>query len=237
MRPSPLSRAFAWFAAALFAASLVFFGYSYVVLFGRAAAPGDWTRPALLNALFFTVFALHHSVLARTAVRDLVQRAVTPHLERALYTCAASVLFLAVCWLWQPVPGIAYRLTGFWWWLGVAIQATGVVAAYVGSSAIDPLDLAGIRQTMRAPHGAPAHVPLKTTGVYGLVRHPIYLGWLLVVFGAPTMTGTRLVFAIISTVYLAIAVPWEERGLLDAFGTEYRAYQQRVRWRIVPGIY
>lgn len=237
MRPSPLSRAFAWFGAAVFAASLVFFLFSYLVAFGRPAPPGDWTRPARLNVLLFTVFAFHHSLLARSGMRERVQRAAPPYLERALYTWTASVLFLAVCWLWQPVPGVAYRLTGLGWWLGVAVQATGVLVTYAGSTAIDPLDLAGVRQVLHAPHGAPAHVPLRTSGVYRLVRHPIYFGWVLLVFGTPTMTGTRLTFAVISTLYLAIAVPFEERSLVDAFGAEYRAYQQRVRWRIVPGIY
>jgi protein-S-isoprenylcysteine O-methyltransferase Ste14 len=233
-----MALAFAWGGAALFAASLLFFLYSYLVVFGRPAGSGDWVGPALLNTLLFTVFALHHSALARTRMRDVVRRRVPPYLERSLYTWTASVLFLAVCWLWRPVPGVAYRLDGIWWWIGAASQAAGLLVTHFGSAALDSLDLAGVRQVRDAQTGSPPrHVPLKTTGVYGLVRHPIYLGWLLLVFGAPAMTATRLVFAVISSAYLAIAVPWEERGLLDAFGGDYRAYQQKVRWRIVPGIY
>jgi methanethiol S-methyltransferase len=238
MRPSPLSVAFAWGGAALFAASLLFFLYAYLVVFGRPAGSGDWVGPALVNTLLFTGFALHHSVLARTRMRNVVRRHVPPYLERALYTWTASLLFLAVCWLWRPVPGAVYRLEGPWWWIGAAAQAAGMLFTHCGSAALDALDLAGVRQVNDARTGAaPAHVPLKTTGVYGLVRHPIYLGWLLLVFGAPTMTATRLVFATISSAYLAIAVPWEERGLVDVFGPDYRAYQQKVRWRILPGIY
>jgi methanethiol S-methyltransferase len=236
MGPSPLAKALAWSGAALFAASLVFFLYSYLVTFGRPAPPGDRVRPLLLNALLFGVFALHHSALARTAARERVRRAASPYLERALYTATASVLFLAVCSLWQRVPGVAYGLSGAWWWLGAAVQAAGALVTYLGSTAIDPLDLAGIRQ-LRASHGAPSHAPLRTTGIYRLVRHPIYFGWVLLVFGAPTMTGTRLSFAVLSTAYLAIAIPLEERSLVETFGAEYRAYQQRVRSRMVPGIY
>jgi methanethiol S-methyltransferase len=238
MRPSPLSVAFAWGGAALFAASLLFFLYSYLVVFGRPSGSGEWVAPALVNTLLFTVFALHHSALARTRMREAVRRIVPPYLERALYTWTASVLFLAVCWFWRPVPGVAYRLEGLWWWIGAASQAAGLLLTHFGSMAIDSLDLAGVRQVRDAQSGSAApHVPLKTTGAYGLVRHPIYLGWFLLVFGAPAMTGTRLVFAAVSSAYLAIAVPWEERSLLDTFGAEYRAYKQRVRWRIVPGIY
>jgi protein-S-isoprenylcysteine O-methyltransferase Ste14 len=74
-------------------------------------------------------------------------------------------------------------------------------------------------------------------GLYGLVRHPLYLGWALMVFGAPDMTATRALFAVVSTGYLALAIPWEERGLLLTFGAGYAAYQRQVRWRMLPWIY
>jgi protein-S-isoprenylcysteine O-methyltransferase Ste14 len=234
----PLAGAFAWTGAALFAASLLFFLYSYLVVFGRPAEAGGWAAPALVNTLLFSAFALHHSALARTRMRELIRRRVSPHLERALYTWTASLLFLGVCALWRPVPGVAYELTGAAWWVGVSVQIAGVVLTNRGASKLDVLDLAGVRQVRlaRGGHAAP-HVALETRGVYGFVRHPIYLGWFLLVFGAPLMTATRLTFAIVSTAYLAIAVPWEERALVETFGQEYEAYRRRVRWRILPGIY
>jgi len=73
--------------------------------------------------------------------------------------------------------------------------------------------------------------------VYGFVRHPLYFAWVLMVFAAPSMTGTRLVFAVLSTAYLAMAIPWEERTLVQVFGPEYEAYRRAVRWRMLPGIY
>jgi protein-S-isoprenylcysteine O-methyltransferase Ste14 len=136
------------------------------------------------------------------------------------------------------VPGLVYRLEDAWWWLGAGAQGAGMLITHFGSTAVDALDLAGVRQVRDARRGtAPAPVPLQTAGVYRLVRHPIYLGWILLVFGAPTMTATRLVFAIVSSAYLAIAVPFEERGLVAVFGARYRAYQREVRWRMLPGIY
>jgi protein-S-isoprenylcysteine O-methyltransferase Ste14 len=65
----------------------------------------------------------------------------------------------------------------------------------------------------------------------------LYLAWALFVFGAPVMTASRFTFAAVSTAYLAVAIPFEERTLLTLFGAEYRAYQQKVRWRMVPGLY
>jgi len=106
------------------------------------------------------------------------------------------------------------------------------------SARLDALDLAGVRQVQRARDGTPPrHVPLETDGVYGFVRHPLYFAWILMVFAAPVMTGTRLTFAALTTGYLAIAIPWEERSLVRAFGADYDAYRRKVRWRMLPGIY
>ena len=98
---------------------------------------------------------------------------------------------------------------------------------------IDPLELAGIRQVL-GPMRPPS---FKVFGPYHRVQHPIYLAWALMTFGTPLMTGARLSFAVISTAYLMIAIPFEERSLIEVFGDEYRAYQARVRWRMLPGLY
>lgn len=232
------SSVFAWTGAALFAASLLFFLFSYLVRYGQPAPAGDWIAPALINTLLFTVFAFHHSLLARTRMRAAVRKAIPPHLERAFYTWTSSLLFLCVCGWWQPVPGVAYAFTGWLAWLGIAVQIAGMWLTHLGSSALDALDLAGVRQVRNAGSSAPpSHVPLSTTGAFRIVRHPIYLGWFLLVFGTPVMTMTRLVFAVVSTAYLMLAIPWEERSLVEVFGPEYQEYRRKVRWRMLPGLY
>ena len=80
-------------------------------------------------------------------------------------------------------------------------------------------------------------MPLVTTGLYGFVRHPLYFAWTLVVFAAPHMTLTRFTFAAVSTAYLAIAIPFEERALVRRFGAQYSDYQRAVKWRMIPGLY
>ena len=98
-------------------------------------------------------------------------------------------------------------------------------------------DIAGVRQVQAAGESGQAHIALVTTGLYGFVRHPLYLSWLLVVFGTPHMTMTRLTFAVVSSAYLGFAIPFEERGLIRVFGDDYRRYQRQVRWRMLPGVY
>jgi methanethiol S-methyltransferase len=232
--------AFAWTGALLFGASLIVFLHAFLVSFGRPAPPGPALRDVAVNVLLFSAFALHHSLLARTRAKALVARLVPSELERSLYVWTASLLFILVCLLWRPLPGELYALNGP---VAVAfhgIQAGAIVMTLRASSLIGTADLAGLRPggggSLTPDHDA-GHVPLRTTGLYGFVRHPLYFAWFLFVFSAPHMTVTRLAFAIVSSAYLAVAIPWEERGLLEVFGDRYREYRRNVRWRMLPGVY
>ena len=236
-RVSGAARLIAWCGAALFAASLLWFAYSYLVRYGDSA-PGPAVLPILANLLLFSVFATHHSALARSGAKAWMAAHVPPELERSLYTWTASILFIIVCTLWQPVPGLLYRVDGVWSVPFYAIQVLGVVLTMRGAAAVDPLDLAGVRPVLgEAPSAVPRAAVLETSGIYGFVRHPVYFAWVLMLFGTPVMTGTRACFAIISTLYIAIAIPFEERSLVERFGDDYEQYQRKVRWRLVPGIY
>lgn len=232
-----LPLAFAWLAAASFGASLAFFLYAYLFLYAPApAVPLNLASAAAawaVNFVLFGLFALHHSVFARTGVKDAVRRFVPPALERAVYVLVASVLFVLVCWYWRPVPGVAWTLHGPWRWAAYTVQLAGFVLTILAARALDVWELAGVRQVL--PH-KPA-VVLKTDGLYGFVRHPLYFSWVLLVFGAPEMTMTRLSLAAISTLYLATAIPFEERGLIETFGPGYASYREQVRWRMFPGIW
>lgn len=235
--PSRAALLFAWAGAALFVISLLYFLYVYLIRFGEPAS-GPVGRAVALNVLLFSGFALHHSLLARTAMKERMHSVISPSLERSAYTWVASALFLFVCWAWQPVPGTLYMLTGAGTLAGYTLQALGLVVIVKSSARLDVLDLAGIRPVLLHRAGQrPVRPPLETRGLYGLVRHPLYLGWIFLVFGTPQMTMTRFVFAGVSTAYLAIAIPFEERSLIRVFGAAYRDYQHRVRWRMIPGLY
>lgn len=226
--------AFVWIGALIFAVSLASFVFVYGYQLRSPAPPAP--EPVWLLIVFdvtlFTVFALHHSVMARTGAKAWLTRAVPSELERSVYVWIASLLFLAVCWLWQPLPGMAWSVGAPWRWLMYAIQLTGIVLTERSAHFISVWELAGVRQARR---DQPAE--FKVTGPFGLVRHPIYLGWVLIVFGVPDMTYSRLLFAVISTAYLVVAIPWEEASLVEAFGDKYRDYQRRVRSRLVPGVW
>ena len=221
------ARVLQWLGGSLFVVSLITCAWWYAFVLGRAAPEVDWGALAL-DAALFTAFALHHSLLARDFAKRMLG-ALTPQAFRSFYVYVASGLFIAVCLAWRPIGGELYRVTGFAALALALVQLAGVVCIARAAARIDPLQLAGIRP--ETPSG------LQSDGVYGLVRHPIYLGWVVAVFATPHMTGDRLAFAAISTLYLVAAVPFEERSLRRSFGEAYARYARAVRWRIVPFIY
>jgi protein-S-isoprenylcysteine O-methyltransferase Ste14 len=225
--------AFAWTGALLFLLSLL----SFAVVYGwrlRVPAPdtGSTVRDAIENIVLFTVFALHHSIMARTGAKAWLTRVVPPDLERAVYVWIASLLFLAVCWMWQPLPGTIWSTSGVMHGILLAIQLLGVGLTLRAARVVGVWELAGVQQP---DHAKP--IEFRVSGPFAIVRHPIYLGWLLIVFATPIMTTSQLLFALISTAYLVAAIPWEERSLLDAFPEKYAAYQRAMPWRLIPNIW
>jgi protein-S-isoprenylcysteine O-methyltransferase Ste14 len=227
---------FVWGGGAIFVISLAACAYFYLVIWASPApADGGWTavQAAAINALLFAAFALHHSLFARESIKTHVARVVPEHLLRSLYVWTASVLLLAVLVLWQPVAGNVYVVTGWPAALHTAVQLIGLWLIARSVAQISPLDLAGIKPAS-VKNGSTV---LQVGGPYNWVRHPLYLGWLLALFGAAQMTADRFAFAAISTAYLLVAIPWEERSLLRVFGEPYARYQRTVRWRVVPYVY
>jgi protein-S-isoprenylcysteine O-methyltransferase Ste14 len=233
----PFALLFAVMGGLTFVVSLAYGAWAYAVAFAMPARPSTLNALGAVaaNALLFGGFALHHSLFARTGVKRLVSTVVSPRLERSVYVWTASVLFILVCAWWLPVPGVAWQVDWPWAAALAALQLAGVAIALRASAQLDVLSLAGVRQTWTDTAGAAPE--LIRTGLYGLVRHPIYFGWVLMVWPTPRMTGTRLAFAVLSTLYLALAVPFEERSLRREFGPLYERYCQQVRWRMVPGLY
>jgi protein-S-isoprenylcysteine O-methyltransferase Ste14 len=229
------TRVYVWLGGTLFVTSLAYCAYSFVVPWSSElpAAMRETDRWIALaqDALLLSVFALHHSVFARDSLKRVMTRLVPAELVRSTYVWIASGLLIAVCAWWRPIGGRIYDDRGGAGSLAHAlVQLAGLALIARAVATIDPLELAGIRPASESDG-------LQVGGPYRLVRHPLYLGWVLVVFGAAHMTGDRLAFAVITTIYLVAAVPWEERSLSAAFGAEYADYMRAVRWRIVPFIY
>jgi len=225
-------RSFVWIGGAVFVLALALCAYCYLFGWASPAAEGSWSPVGAItmDTVLFAVFALHHSLFARQSVKGHLASVLPNRLLRSFYVWSASLLLLAVLALWRRVAGDLYHVTG---WRAVAhagVQLAGVWLIARSVARIDALELAGIKPSS-------GEEALQVAGPYQWVRHPLYLGWLLALFGAAHMTADRLAFAAITTGYLLLAVPWEERSLLRLFGEPYARYQRRVRWRVVPFIY
>jgi protein-S-isoprenylcysteine O-methyltransferase Ste14 len=182
------------------------------------------------------LFAVQHSVMARPAFKRMWTRIVAPELERPIYVLASSLCLIAMFALWQPLGGViwdlessaargvVYGLFAFGW--GLVLLTTFL---------INHFDLFGLRQVWFALRGQPYRsLRFVEPGPYKLVRHPLYVGWLFAFWATPTMTGAHLVFAILTTAYILVAIQLEERDLLTEHGARYASYRQRVPM-LIPG--
>jgi len=223
------ARVFVWLGGALFASSLSLCAWRYVFMMGRRLPSAGW-RPLAIDAALITIFAVHHSLFARDRVKTWIARSIPVALVRSTYVWIASALLILVCVWWRPIGGELYAATGLLALALAAVQLLGLMITAGGVARIDPLELAGIRPSSRS-------AGLQVDGPFRWVRHPLYTGWLLMVFGAAHMTGDRLAFALMTTGYLVVAIPFEERSLRRSFGEDYRRYVEAVRWRMIPFIY
>ena len=219
-----------WFGGVLFVTSLIVFAYTYVVVWSTPGATAvSWPNVAV-DAVVFSAFAAHHSFFARERAKVVIARYVPELLLRSFYVWTASLLFVAVLVGWRRVGGEIYHVTGQRAIAHAGVQLFGLWLIIRAVTVIDPFELAGIRRAGKAE-------ALQVVGPYHWVRHPLYLGWMLALFGVANMTGDRLTFAAISSIYLVVAIRWEERSLTRAFGGDYDAYKQQVRWRVVPYVF
>ena len=183
-----------------------------------------------IDALLLTLFALQHSVMARPGFKRWWTRLVPSVVERSTYVLFASAALALVMWQWRPLGGEVWAVeSGAWRAVLYAVCAFGWALALVATSLINHFDLFGLRQVWLALIGRPyTQVRFGTPGLYRLVRHPLYLGFLCAFWAAPRMTVSHLVFALATTAYILIAIQLEERDLVHEHGESYVAYRRSV---------
>jgi protein-S-isoprenylcysteine O-methyltransferase Ste14 len=183
----------------------------------------------LVDIGLLTLFAVQHSVMARPAFKRWLTRVVSPAAERSTYVLASSLALILFFWQWRPLGGTVWEVEHpvgrSVLYLGFGVGWALVLAA---TFVINHFDLFGLRQTWRHFRGLPqSPLPFVTPVLYRIVRHPLYVGWLLAFWSTPTMTLTHLLFAVVTTAYILVAIQLEERDLMDAH-PEYAVYRQRV---------
>lgn len=184
----------------------------------------------IINVALLGLFAVQHSGMARRGFKRVWTRLVPQPIERSTYVWFSALLLALLYWQWRPIPGVVWEVdnavgAGVLW----ALFGLGWALVFVSVRLIDEMELFGVKQVYAfLRRREPEPVPFKTPALYKIVRHPLYLGFLLAFWAIPTMTWGHLLFAAATTGYILIAVQLEERDLTAAFGDEYRDYRKRV---------
>jgi protein-S-isoprenylcysteine O-methyltransferase Ste14 len=182
------------------------------------------------NSALLAVFALQHSVMARPWFKRQWTRLIPEPAERSTYVLFSSLAMMLLFWQWRPMGGVVWDIRETPAAAAVmGIYAFGWALLLAATFLINHFDLFGLRQVWLHLIGQP-YEPLRfrTPGLYRSVRHPIYAAWMIIFWAAPVMTAAHLLFAVMTTVYMLIAIQWEERDLLTVHGEAYARYRKSV---------
>ncbi|MDP1632770.1 MAG: isoprenylcysteine carboxylmethyltransferase family protein [Caulobacter sp.] len=184
----------------------------------------------LIDVGLLVAFAVQHSLMARPAFKRLWTKVVPEPIERSTYVLFTTAVLILIFWQWRPIPAPIWTVTNtlavttiqglFWLGWGVVLLSTFL---------LNHFELFGLRQVwLNFKQQAPAESTFRTPFLYRLVRHPIYLGFLIALWATPVMSLGHLLFAAGLTLYIVIGVQFEERDLIDHFGETYQAYRRKV---------
>jgi len=191
---------------------------------------GSVGRALAINASLLALFALQHSIMARSWFKRAWTRIVPPAAERSTYVLLSSLALILLFWQWRPIGGSVWQVDNelasmaIYW-----VYAAGWILLLLATFLINHFDLFGLRQVYLRFRGQEyTGLPFRTPGLYRMVRHPIYLSWLCIFWATPRMTIAHLVFALATTAYILIAIQLEERDLIRVYGDAYRRYKRQV---------
>ncbi len=193
--------------------------------------PAASTAAAIvIDLILLSIFAVQHSVMARPAFKRVWTRIVPEPIERSTYVLAATAALALIMWLWRPLPAEVWHVSATPARIVLyAISLAGWALVLISTFAIDHFELFGLRQVLHHVRAQPGPDPnFRTPALYRTVRHPLYLGFVIAFWAAPTMTAGRLLFAAVTTGYILIAIRFEEHDLVGVFGERYRTYRQQV---------
>lgn len=184
----------------------------------------------VINASLLALFALQHSIMARPAFKRWWTKFIPEPIERSTYVLLASLCLILLFWYWQPMGGVVWHVESET--ARIVLQSLCLVGfgiVLVSTFLINHFDLFGLRQVGLYFMGE-KYEPLafRTPLFYKYVRHPLYLGFMIAFWAAPTMTAAHLFFAIMTTAYMLTAIRFEERDLLNHFGEKYKEYRRNA---------
>jgi protein-S-isoprenylcysteine O-methyltransferase Ste14 len=190
-----------------------------------------------INVGLLALFAIQHTIMARPAFKRAWTRAVPQHLERSTFVLLSTALLSLMAAEWRAMPAPVWHVESpvlVATLAGISLVGWGIVL--VSTFLIDHFELFGLTQTVSYALGRPhKHPTFKERLFYRWVRHPLMLGFLIAFWATPTMSQGHLLFAVVTTVYVLLALRIEEATLVALHGDRYRDYQRRVPMLIPTG--
>jgi len=184
----------------------------------------------IIDLLLLGLFAIQHSVMARKEFKQWWTQFVPASVERSTYVLFSSLVLILMFWQWRAIPSVVWQVTnqslaqGL---LGLSLVGWGIVL--LGTFLINHFELFGLQQITNNLAGrSMPESQFRTPLFYKVVRHPIYVGFLIAFWATPTMTMGHLLFSVMTTGYIIIGTLLEERDLIARFGDDYRRYRERV---------
>lgn len=186
-------------------------------------------RPYLLQIILWLAYGLLHSVLASHQVKCFFEQKLgsTFRYYRLMYNGLAFILLIGLLWYQRLLP--KERLWPVEWWvdgLASALFWGGVLIALKALRGYDLREFLGIS----APASLATPNEFRTGGLLRYVRHPLYTGTILAVWGLFLREATlqALIMGVCVTAYIRIGIVYEERKLVRDFGDTYVEYRRRV---------
>ena len=191
----------------------------------------------VVDVMLIALFGLQHSIMARQGFKRAWTSFVPLPLERSVYVLCASAALIVMFGFWLPIPDTVWNVTNplaetlLW-----ALFALGWMVVLLTTFLINHFELFGLQQAWLHLRGRDAsHPTFRQPLFYKWVRHPLYLGFYLAFWATPHMTYGHLLLAAGVSVYMLIAIRYEERDLVHLFGDDYERYRQEVGM-LIPGI-
>ncbi len=197
----------------------------------NTTTPDDMSLGAALaiNIGLIALFGFFHSLLARDHVKAVLLKVLPQAAERSTYVVQSSLCLALAMWQWQALPGTIWQVDGPLAVVAYAVFGIGTGMVLWSTFLIDHFELFGLRQIWSHLRGAQMPEPeFRTPALYRIVRHPMQLGVIILLFATPHMTWGHMLFAGSMTAYIFVGLYFEERALLRMFGDRYAAYQQAV---------
>jgi len=184
----------------------------------------------VVNLLLMSLFAVQHSVMARRGFKQWWTQYVPKPVERSTYVMLASLTLVLLFWQWRPMPSVVWEIANPQIAnVVMGLSLFGLVIVLASTFMINHFELFGLQQVANNLIGRPMQpARFHTPMLYRLVRHPLYLGFIVAFWAAPTMTVGHFLFAAVTTAYIFVGIMLEERDLIEAFGDDYRRYKARV---------